>query len=397
MANAKDESEGHSQPSNDQARSLDARLRQLELEVAERRKYEKVVNLLGAAAIAAGVLLGVFGIQTFSDIDDKLEAMVDRAITTHLVEAKSTLKETKKTREEIVSEVKQLERAKEIWNEIRPTFEQLNNYNPDTDLVGIWRNFLGKYQNLGDSEKAQWLLDPENRAKATNVVLEATKHIEQISAADNMATQFTPNDIFNIAQVSRALGRADLRRKLVDAAFEAEESAATQALHLESRAAANDESFEELVNLVENIQIDNPQIVVAEAWNAAEDRRDYSRLIVAIDRLIERHRDDDSVFLPSYVIAVKARAHLRRGLPQDLDDAVVAYAMAVRRLQLETPRSQWMEDTLQAVLDDVPELLSFSADMADLDEAISSSGIVLLEKRHDLLRSAYAGLRDSQR
>ena len=384
MANAENES-GRSQLSDySEVLSLADRFRQIELEVAERRKYEKVVNLLGAAAIFVGVILGFVGFERISNIDNKLKNMVDEAVITHIVESKVTLQETKKKGEEMDELIMQLKEAKNRWIEIEPAIEQLGEYDANADFAGIFLDFLHEYQALTEFEKERWL--SENRGKATNIVLQVTEHIEQSAMADDVAMQITPEDVFNIAVVSRVLGRADLKRKLADAAYQVEKTAATEALYYQSRAAIDEGAFESLVDMVEDLKIDSPHIVMAEAWNAAEDRRDYSRLITAIDRLLKKHGDNNDIFLPSYAIAVKAEAHLRRGLPRDMDHAVTAYATAVGRLQLESPNSQWAEHTLGSILDGVPGLLSFGADMTQLDEAISSSRISPLKSGYDELQ-----------
>ena len=382
MANPENES-GRSQLSDhSEVRALVDRFRQIELEVAERRKYEKVVNLLGAAAIFAGVLLGFIGFESISSIDDKLRTMVDVAVTTHIIDTNTTLQEVKGKRDEMDKLIKQLGDAENRWaKEIKPAIDQLGDYDADADFAGILRDFLREYQALDESEKERWLA--ENRGKATNIVLQVTEHIEQSAIADDVAMQITPEDVFNVAVFSRALGRADLRGKLADAAYQVEETAAARAIHLQSRAAIDEEAFESLVGMVEDLTIDSPQIVVAEAWNAAEGRREYSRLIAAIDRLLKKHGDNSDIFLPSYAIAVKAEAHLRRGLPGDMDHAVAAYATAVGRLQRESPNSQWAKDTIQSVLNGVPRLRSFGADMTQLDKTISSSRIVLLKLAYE--------------
>ena len=372
-----------SQPSDDfKARSLDERLRKVELEVAERRHYEKVVKLLGAAAVVAGLLLGAVGFDSISDIEDNLQAVVDRTVMNHIADTEVTLEDIKEKRVEVEGMIADLNEAKMRWKSIKGAIEELGSYDANDDFAGILRDFLRDYLDEEGSERDKWIT--KNRGRATNLLLQVIEHIEQSTNEEDVAMQITPDDLFNVAVISRVLGRADLRRKLVDAAYEADKTAATRALYLESRAGTNAEDFEELVGMVENLEFAHPHIVVAEAWNAAENRRDYSKLIAAVDQLLKKHDQDKGTFLPSYVIAVKGEAHLRRGLPQDLEQAVVAYAGATRRLQLETPNSQWAGETLMSVLEGSEMLRRFGADMTELDRAISSSRITQLKLAYEL-------------
>ena len=368
-------------------KATEDRVRQVELEVATRRNYEKVVILLGYGAIALIAVLGFIGYSNVSDIDSKVSERIDLLISRSDGQKSATLDNFviyNKRMDELFSS---LGDAEEAWtNVIEPKLDQLKGYDPDADLQGRYVVVMEDAENDARDEKA-W------RELATAVIAQAIEHIQQTQQDANFVAQFSPDQIFNLAQISRQLGRNDLEYSLTRSAYEAKKSsAAAEALFLQSEArrldveAGSNPAFRNLLGLVENLSLDNPQIVIAEAWNAAESLREYTALIEVIDSLIQRQREDSTVFLPSYAFVIKGQAHQRRGLSGDMLAAVMAYAAGVERLSIEGLWSQWGEATYGELLESVQYLFMSDVDTTELDDAVNASGISPLQVPYEVLR-----------
>ena len=364
------------------------RVRQVELDVATRRNYEKVVILLGYGAIALIAVLGFIGYSNVSDIDSKVSERIDLLISRSDGQKSATLDNFNTYNARMMELFGSLESAEDAWtNVIEPKLDQLKGYDPEADLQGRYLVVMeGAESNEVGNEK-EW------RELATAVIAQSIDHIQKSHEDPNFVAQFSPDQIFNLAQVSRQLGRNDLEYSLTRSAYEAKKtSAAAQALFLQSEArrldvkAGSNAAFRELLGLVENLSLDNPQIVMAEAWNAAENLREYTALIQVIDKLIERQRGDSNVFLPSYAFVVKGQAHQRRGLSGDLQAAVAAYSEGVERLSVEGLWSQWGDSAYEELLESAQYLFISDVDTTELDDAVKASGIIPLQGGYEMLR-----------
>ena len=344
----------------------------MELEIASRRKYEKVVVLLGYAAITvgaiAGLILGFTGYQRLSDIESTLDSKIDSAILRFNNNEGISLSDFKKRKSDMDTWIEKLKEAEEEWLEnIEPFTKNLEIYDAKADLVGLYEEVM----RLRRDEES-W------RSTATIAVIRITEHVEKTKDRDGGAdVQFDPNGIFNVAQLSRHLGRADLEGRLINAAHNALKSdPAMTSLHLQAKAKRGDEdAFRELMTMVANVPMDSPHIVLAEAWIATINLGRYTTFIEAIDVLVGKHSDNESVFMPSYVLALKAEVHLARGHPGDVQLTVDAIVRAVERFQLEGPASQWADSTKASVERSAGRLAEFGADTTALTEVALSSTV----------------------
>ena len=342
---------------------IEAQIRKLEIEVASRRNYEKVVVVLGAAVVSAAALVTWIGFESFSDIENDVRKQVIQSLTDVDTDTVVTLGRFKDYDRRMSKLLESLKAAEGRWRDsIEPALAELSGDIPD--LKG---RFLSLLDGGPIEDKSQ---DPVWRRRATAVVLNIVEHLEE-TQRENEVSQFAPDDVFNVAQLSRHLSRYDLERRLVVAAHEAKpDSAAARALFLQSEArksGSSDESaFTELMGLVTDLTIENPHIVLAEAWNAAEDLRRYSHLIAALDSLIARAEANSGAFLPSYAYALKGAAHLRRGLVGEIDLVVTWLVDAVDRLKLEGTHSQWAAGTIQQISVMRKELVNSRANIESL-------------------------------
>ena len=351
---------------------VEKRLRDVELEVAGRRSYEKVVIILGYAVIAAGIFLGFLGYRSMDDITRNFDERIDLRISALTQDRTATVASLRDRVESARQLIDELESTKDRWeSEIGPVLGNLARYDPNTDLKGRYLAIRAARQS-----------DPQWREKATDIVSRIVDHIDNAKEQKTVSS-FDSSDIFNVAQLSRRLNRNDLEHKLVNAAFDASKTPSTRALYLQLQAqlqaqarGGRAEAFDELMQMVSRLTPENPQIVVAEGWNAAEALRRHTDLIEAIDRLIRRHDADQSVFLPSYAIWVKGRAHLRRGFPGDLQKAAEAFSDAVKRFQLEGLRTQWAHSLVGEFQEEFVSLLRSGVDTTELMATVADSGIL---------------------
>ena len=399
----------------EQIDDLEEKLHTLEIEIASRRSQEKVVVYLGYAAIAAGILIGAFGFSEISDVDDTVSVEIsrfssiidqkiknvdnrldaaDKRIEKSISDYESTLQQTIDNRiasfgvrneaklEEfaVVGEkmnvfLVSLDEAVQRWKEeIEPKLNGLEEVDPDEDLKGRYLEIVEQASLPEEQRPSDW------RARATAIIKSATRQLSKAAEVPDFIPQFDPDDLFNLAQLARRLGRFDLNRNLTEAAYEADEGQAARALYLQSRAlylggSDGEIAFAQLLEMVQNLSLDAPHIVTAEAWNVAESLRRYGELIDAINALIAKQETDPSAFVPSYVFAVRGNAHQRRGLPGDLDLAVDSYREAIIRLEAEGLLTQWADATIRDSIQYFEQLRESGTDMVRLDEAISNSKV----------------------
>lgn len=110
---------------------------------------------------------------------------------------------------------------------------------------------------------------------------------------------------------------------------------------------------------------DSPEHIIGAAWNVTERDRSFSRLIAVMDEVIAN--PPPGRYIPSYFFAVKASAHLRRGYPNDIAPARLAFGEAKRRAAQESPKSTWFPPTLR-------QLETLEADFATHDAIRSVIG-----------------------
>ena len=146
---------------------------------------------------------------------------------------------------------------------------------------------------------------------------------------------------------AQALEQFELAEQLTAAAYEKDPTPPITALYLSSRVASTkgesrERAFSELMAMIEALGPDSPQIVIAEAWNAAEDRRRYGDLLQAIDARLQHPEP-----VPSYLYVIRSEAVLRRSDPGSVEEAETDLRRAAEALNSETAFSQWYDSTLR--------------------------------------------------
>ena len=179
-------------------------------------------------------------------------------------------------------------------------------------------------------------LDNRWRIKAIttlNQLKEATKE-------KNFPAEF----IFNAAQVARQLQQFQLAADMTQAAFDKNPSPPIRALKLSSQVSNSSgseqiDALNEIAQMVRELDIEKaPHIVIAEAWNASENSRNYGPLLWSLNDLIENQSDK---YVPSYAYAIKAQILLRRSTDGDRENAELALSKGYDLYQKESPHAQW--------------------------------------------------------
>lgn len=408
MVANKNESEAVLQKLKETQLEINCQVDAYALEIAGRRGYERTVGLVmtaGAAlAIGMGVLFAFLGLDELDKIEtkvtqfdsnaDAIEVRLDEEISTFKAELDTTIDDKialffdrneakskiyKQNIDEMRRLIDVLAQAEDRWAEIKPALEGLEGYDPDADLKGDFLEIIAADQQTGLDTK-----EP-TRAELVGIVLRISKHLRNAEENPEFALQFTPDDIFNAAQIARGLKRADLEKALVNAAYELDSSSpSVRALFLQLQARYGpiedrEVRYAELLGLLNELTMDSPHIVIAEAWNAAEGMRRYSELIYALDQRISAANAEPSTLLPSHAFAIKGNAHQRRGLPNELQIALDTYVKAINKLALEGTHTQWAEATIRDTLQGVEQLVLSGIDISPIVEAANRSGVVPLK------------------
>ena len=398
---------------NEKQKEIDRQVDAYGLEIASRRGYERTVGLVltvGAAlAIGLGVLFSFLGLDELDKIEtkvadfdknaDAIEARLDKEIATFKSELGVTIDDKiafffhrdeakTETYENNVNNMKRLigvlTQAESRWEEIKPALEGLESYDPDADLKGDYLEIIRAIATDDEENKP-------TRAQQVGIVLRVSEHLLQAEKDPNYISQFTHDEVFNAAQIARGLDRPDIEKQLVNSAYKLDSSSPSNKalfLQLQARYGPEDEreeSFAGLLGLLDNLTMDSPHIVVAEAWNAAEGTRRYSDLIEALDRRIENAQKDPSLLLPSHIYAIKGNAHQRRGFPGELETAKQSYVDAINRLAREGTHTQWSDATIKNTLEGVQQLLRSGEDIAQIAEAAEQSGFIKLQQHLNAL------------
>lgn len=402
-------SKGMLQQLNEEKIGIDRQVDAYALEIASRRGYERTVGFVltvsAGIAVGLGVLFAFLGLDELDKIEakvaefdqnaDVIEARLDSEITNFKTELDVTIDDKialffdrNEGKSDVYREnvdnmgkfVDVLAQAESRWEDIKPAIEGLEQYDPDADLKGDYLAIIEADQRAAPEEGGP------TRAEEVGIVLRISRHLRRAEEDPGFTSQFTPSDIFNAAQIARRLQRADLENELVNAAYELDNTAlSTRALFFQFQAqygpqGEREARYFELLGFLDDLTMDSPHIVLAEAWNATEGKRRYTDLIDALERRIATVNADQSVLLPSHAFAVKGNAHQRRGTPGELQIAVESYVQAINRLALEGTHTQWWEATVRDTLQGVERLLIGGVDISPILEAAERSGIIPLQQ-----------------
>lgn len=241
--------------------------------------------------------------------------------------------------------------------------------NRKAELEHTYKSIIGKYENLAaDRVAANKILNAAGAEIHGEEIPESVREDLRSGAAfiEKEGAAAVPVDgdtLFNASTVAAAANDEFTALIFAKAAYEKEANVTNRSLMLRFLhvfSASPEEKMqrtEEILAILRTLP-DSPEHIIGAAWNVTERDRSFSRLIAVMDEVIAN--PPPGRYIPSYFFAVKASAHLRRGYPNDIAPARLAFGEAKRRAAQESPKSTWFPPTLR-------QLKTLENDFADYD------------------------------
>ena len=307
----------------------DKDLRNLKELAASQKPVNEIVRYLLYFWLTISVVLGFFGWRQISDFDEQ----VTQAVVDQLPSGSANYAQFAK----LIADTESLrDKFEELTEQYTDRLNKLARYaevEKNFDIEGELELLVREGTDDANITNSEW------RTRAIMTIRAFASALEEGTAA--------PGDfVFNVAQLCRKLRQFGLIETMANAAYDRDPSPAVRAMVLSSRVAIGgagterDDAFAELVGMVEALDYEaNPQIVLAEAWNAAEDTRQYQVFIDALDRLLSERAARGEV--PSFAYVIKSKALLRRGNPNAKEQGIAALDEGYAVYKEESPYSQW--------------------------------------------------------
>ncbi len=314
--------------------SLEERFHQLEIEIAERRPVEKLIQIFIYFLAGLSVVIGLFGIKQFSDID----TVISSEVKMQFPRDQQKYLEYKK----LIEDAETLNaRHKELFGKYElalKTFAHLDKVTDDFDLEGK----VSRVMETAEDGDSKLLKDESWRLQAVATL--------RLLAEAQKKRNFQSDFILNAAQTASRLQQNALAYDLMQVAYtKRPNDAPIQAGRLSAIVEIGDEkevkdAFGSLMNMVVNLDANSPHIVLSEAWNAAEHLRRYDALVAAIDKLL---KSDQRQLKPSYAYFIKAFALTRASRPGDLAIARSTMEEGLALLSKESPNAIWYDASVR--------------------------------------------------
>ena len=325
--------------------STEEKLAKLSEDVASQKSVGELIKLLVYFWAAISGVLGALGWSKFSDLDKVVEAQVQAQLPRDKQEFAKY--------QELVAEA---ERLNKKYKELSKSYEEsvsalqyAKTVGADFDIEGQLTILISESRNRQGKDKDE---DSGSSGSLEGSLLEPKWRKDSIATLmlfrESLAKKKFPADfIFNVTQVTRALNQFQLAEDLTKAAYEKDATPPIRALYLSSKVKnttgqERETSFKDLLGMVADLPNNSPEIVLAEAWNAAEDQRRYGEFIAAIDKLIAARKTP-----VSYAHVIRANAILRESFPQSLERADASLKLAAEALAQESAMASWFASSLR--------------------------------------------------
>ena len=362
-------------------------LARLQGNVQGRLSSESIAKILLIFWGVLSVGFAVFGIKSLNDIKSNIKLVTQNELDAYVLQKKDNLKDLRVAIEDATTRQKAFLESHADQMDLLLHLKEVSNEVIASDLEGrVDRLILeagirasaqaqaiqvASLPGISEEQRAEVLstttLDPSWRSKAMGTL---TRLDELLGTGAN----FDPNKLFNVTQVAREIGAFDTANRLANHLVRRYATPAYRAVALNSRiriakdAKEVESGFDELMGLVAALGPQEPQIVLAEAWNGAEYLRRYADFVSAIERLEQTNQAASAAgtpsfkALPSYAYVIKAQALLRHSSPGSVERARAALARATEVLRTESTHSQWYGETIRDGTQ-VAELLEASSKM----------------------------------
>lgn len=330
---------------------------------ASQKPVNEIVRYLLYFWLTISVIFGAFGWRQLSDFDEQVREAVAALFPRD--------SENYARYEQLIEDTNDLrQQFEELTRMYTERMDDLKSYadvlSDDFDIEGQLELLVSEGTDDDNISDREW------RTRAILTIRAFSSVLEERA--------FPGDFVFNVAQLCRKLRQFALVETMANAAYERDASPAIRAMLLSSRASSNgpgraqEEAYTELIDMVKALDYEaDPHIVLAEAWNAAEDTRRYQVLIDALDALVsERNRRD----VPAIAYAIKSRALLRRGNPGSREEALEALREGYTVYKDESPLSLWA-GTFAAQYMDLSRIIQSQEDINEMLDGIATDGVEL--------------------
>ncbi len=376
---------------------LEDRLRLVELDSASRKPVSEHIKIVMYFWTALIFITGAFGFYKLSDIDK----IIDDKVKLVFPRQSAAFKDLENVFNDAVLVKKELDTITKNYLEKADALKRAEELSEISDLEGqIVRLHSEVAERLGrkpkdlpieendksgfeENQYAGTILDPNWRQQAIVYLNTLANSINK--------KNFDPDFINNAAMLCRQLDQFELAEKLTTAAYEKNQSPPQAALFYGSKVSnstgsENEAACSKLMGLVRVLSNNSPQIILSEAWNAAERTRRYDDLIKAIEDGIA-YRSINNQSIPSYCYVIMAQSLLREAGPGNVEKAKEAIKQATALLANETAYAQWYKSTL-GELNETREKLELTESLAhqssesesDLSDRLKLSGIAEVDR-----------------
>lgn len=351
--------------------STNARLDVLEAKLNSRIELETLAKLVMSFWLILSVLLALFGISKFSDVDETIDQRVAARLVAdqnELADLRDILGQSDVLRDKFASLTEDFSRQQSLQQHIESLGKDVD-ISGDVQRIGVETNqrWPATVQLLRSHGAEQ--LDGHN-IDYSGTILERGWRLAAIATLKRFSDSegaFSSDLIFNAVQACRRLQLAEHCAGLAAAARRKTDEAPVVAMDLalqvdSSTGAKRRAAYQELLALVSRLPEDSPQIVLSEGWNAAVDMADFDALIEAI-----RQGEQSKRYVPSYAFVVKARAIAAASRPSWREDAKVATERARELVAAESPMASWFADSITE-LPDIERLVAAGGSANDTPE-----------------------------
>ncbi len=342
---------------------LEARLRAVELENAERRPVADLLKYSGLLLALLLFVAGFFGYNRIQDIEEQIKSdLSDKTRDLVETEVRELLDDKEDRYERFISYLSSLEareaQIETLFQKYASRIEELEKF--QIKLVGA--DVEGEIERM-IYEIRHRLSVPIDMTKPDPFVgtyldeiwrLGLLTRMKEIARQKGIIAKLPSDKAHNLLQSLRSIGADRIIGEIFEKIPLENSRPSLLALRLSHTirmeyGEKREEAFVKLMELVRNVDVVNPEIIIAEAWNAAEEAGRHASLISSLLDADRRLSEEDARI--SYVVAIAAQAHLRRGLNGDVERSTALIREAEAIAEKEPSYNRWKNHTLRTILE----------------------------------------------
>ncbi|MEL6467522.1 MAG: hypothetical protein AAFQ58_21365 [Pseudomonadota bacterium] len=307
-------------------KQLNSDLNGLTNRVAELAPVNELIKYLLFFWAAISAVLGLFGWQKISDIDEDVREKVRQEVVLFLPESERDF-------EQFSENVAASKSLKDDWEGLISTFRSSAKYQEFIQAANADFDLPGRLNRLLLRSDVDIATDEDFRTEA----IATLELIKQKAATGEFPSDF----LFNAIQFARRIENYRLATEIAEQAISLDPKPITEAISqslitASSSGAAADQAFARLMEIV-NQEVLSPEahLILAEAWNAAERLRRHEELIRELDRTFTATLADGQS-VPAYYYAIAATLTLRIGGQNSKERAEDFIDAGLRELEGQT-------------------------------------------------------------